>query len=756
MIGQTVGHYRVVEKLGAGGMGEVYKAQDTKLGRLVALKFLPKGFSTDRLALARFQREAKTASTLNHPHILTVYEIGEEAGTLFIVTELVDGLSLRQLLREPISTEKAMNFARQILEGLSAAHHAGIVHRDLKPENIMVRSDGYLKLLDFGLAKEMPPKTDRDENRTEKTALTQPGLMVGTVRYMSPEQILGDSLDQRSDLFSFGVILYEMLCGKYPWRGSSTVEFLHAILHDTPQPISGETAKAHSELCIVLEKALEKKPSGRYQSADEFLAALTGRAEPIGASVDVSASSLAVLPFLFFGEIPERESLSLGFADALITTLGNLEDLVVPPTSAILNYAGGSDPLAACRALRVRHVLQGNIQRLGTHWRVSVQLYDAEARKITLAEKYDFTLLDIFEIQDEIGKRVAETLSRRFRRGSVKARDRYTTDPGAYAEFLEGLRESYSENLESLNKAIAALERAVKAAPEFALAHATLSYVCTGKYFGFEPRREWIEKAELHCQRAIELDPDLPEGHPAKAYILWSQARNFRHVEAIEEIQKGLALQPNLDHAHNRLGTICAHIGRFKEAQRAFEKAREVNPQNFLNHNIAQSYLWSGDLRRAEKELEVWERESPTNKYLLWFRPQPALYRGDLKTAKEHIDRGTELLPDEPLMISLQAMLHALHGEGAAALEYLHRACESPRSFGHTHHTHYQIACTYALLGERARALEWLEKTVDGGFACWPLFRSDPTLESLRTSEGFVSLVTRLEREFGDFKMDPL
>lgn len=753
MIGQTIGHYRVVEKLGAGGMGEIYKAQDSKLGRLVALKFLPKDFSTDQLALQRFQREAKTASSLNHPHILTVYEIGEEAGTLFIVTELVDGLTLRQLLREPISVEKAVNFARQILEALSAAHHAGIVHRDLKPENIMVRSDGYVKLLDFGLAKEISRETAREDG-TEKTALTQAGLMVGTVRYMAPEQILGDSPDLRSDLFSFGIIFYEMLCGRYPWRGSSTVEFLHAILHDDPQPISEDAAKVRNDLRIVLEKALEKKPSSRYQSADEFLEALTGSAETIGPSMDASASSLAVLPFLFLSEIAEKESLSLGFADALITTLGNLEGLVVPPTAAILNYPGGSDPLAACRALRVRHVLQGSIQRLGTHWRVSVQLFDAEARKVTLAEKYDFTLKDIFEIQDEIGKRVAEALSRRFLRGSVKARDRYTTDSGAYADFLEGLRESYSENLESLNKAIAALERSVKAAPDFALAHATLSYVCTGKYFGFEPRREWIEKAELHCQRAIELDPDLPEGHPAMAYILWSQARNFRHVEAIAEIQKGLALQPNLDHAHNRLGTICAHIGRFKEAQRAFEKARLVNPQNISNHNIAQSYLWSGDLARAEKELEVWEKESPANKYLLWFRPQPALYRGDLKTAKEQVDRGAGLLPDEPLMISLQAMLHAMRGERGEAFECVHRACESPRSFGHTHHTHYQIACTYAVLGERERALEWLEKTVDGGFACWPLFLSDPTLENLHKSKELINLAGRLEREFGDFEIE--
>jgi tetratricopeptide (TPR) repeat protein len=402
----------------------------------------------------------------------------------------------------------------------------------------------------------------------------------------------------------------------------------------------------------------------------------------------------------------------------------------------------------------VRHVLQGSIQRLGPHWRVSVQLFDAHARKINFAEKYDFTLQGIFEIQDEISKRVAEALARKFRRSAPRSRDRYTTDPGAYGDFLEGLRESYSEDLESLNRAIAALDRAIGADPKFALAHATLSYVCTGKYFGYDPRRTWIDRAEFHCQQGLELDPDLPEAHLAKAYILWSQASNFRHVEAITEIQKGLALQPNLDHAHNRLGTICAHIGRLKEARRAYEKARLVNPQNLANHNMAQAYLWDGDLDRAEREIDAWAQESPENKYLLWFRPQPAMFRGDLESAKKHVASALERLPDEPLMISLNGVLHALQQDSGAALDCIHRACESPRSFGHTHHTHYQIACTYAILEQPGKAFEWLERTIDGGFACWPLFQRDPCLKSLHDSAELRGTITRLEREFGQVKIE--
>jgi TolB-like protein len=757
LSGQTVSHYRILEKIGGGGMGVVYKAEDIKLGRNVALKFLPDEISGNQQLVQRFQREARTTSALNHPHILTVYEIGEDKGTLFIATELVEGRTLRDLLHGALSCDQALAFAEQILEALSSAHRAGVVHRDLKPENIMVRPDGYIKILDFGLAKLLPSPLAGSGENTD-VDLTSSGQRLGTVRYMSPEQILGESIDHRSDLFSFAIILYEMVCGRRPWQGTSAVDILHAILHEEPKSISQSTVKDCTNLPQVLDKALQKNPSNRYQLADEFLAALSvvaagGSAAPRARKED-SSSSLAVLPFIFLSDVEEKESLSLGFADALITTLGNLEDLVVPPTAAILQYPGGTDPLTVSRAMRVRHVLQGSIQRLGSQWRVSVQLFDSHAGKMIFAEKYDFALQGIFEIQDEISKCVAEALARKFRRKALKSRDRYTADPGAYDEFLEGLRESYSEDLESLNRAIAALDRSIAADPKFALAHATLSYVCTGKYFSFDPRRTWIDRAEFHCQRGLELDPDLPEAHLAKSYILWSQAANFRHVEAIAGIQKALALQPNLDHAHNRLGTICAHIGRLKDACRAFERARLVNPQNLSNHNIAQSYLWDGDLDRAERELDAWAQQSPENKYLLWFRPQPALFRGDLESAKKYIASALTLLPEEPLMISLKGVLHALHQDSGAALDCVQRALESPRSFGHTHHTHYQIACTYAILGQPGKALEWLERTIDEGFACWPLFQRDPCLRTLHEIPEFRATITRLEREFRQVKIE--
>lgn len=467
-----------------------------------------------------------------------------------------------------------------------------------------------------------------------------------------------------------------------------------------------------------------------------------------------TASSLAVLPFALLSEMADNEFLSLGFADALITALGNLESLSVLPTAAILRLPSGSDPALACRTLRARHVLQGTIQKLGGHWRVSIQLFDSQAQKIIFSDKYTFTLGNVFEVQDEIGRSVARTLALKFRGALPKVRARYSADPSAHEAFFKGLQDSYSQNSDGLERAIRELTYAIELDPHFALAHATLSYVYSGRHFGFDSRRIWLEKAEFHCRRALELDPDLPEGHVANAYILWSQAKNFQHLEAISEIQKALALQPNLDHAYNRLGNICAHIGRLKESRSAYEKARRINPQNLSNHNIAYAYLWSGDWDHARQEIEVWLAENPRNKMALWLCPQPALLRGDLECARRQLALAMERFPTEPLILSLGGLLQALSGDGKQALGYVRRACESPRSFGHSHHSHYQIACIYSVLGEKHKAFDWFERSVDGGFACWPFFRRDPTLKNLQGLAEFRTIVDNLETKFAQIELD--
>lgn len=468
------------------------------------------------------------------------------------------------------------------------------------------------------------------------------------------------------------------------------------------------------------------------------------------------SSSLAVLPFIFLSPVEELEFLSLGFADALITTLGNLEDLIVLPTGAILKFPSGSDPAEAGRALGVRYVLQGSIQNWVGHWRVSIQLFDSQAQKITFSDKYDFALDNVFKIQDEIGRCVARLVERKLRPRMSRIRNRYSADPSAYDDFIKGLRDSYSQDPEGLDRAIGELTEAVKRDPEFALAHAILSSVYMSKYFAFDSRRIWLEQAEVHCRRALDLDSDLPEGHVANAYILWSQGKNFQHVEAISEIEIALALQPNLDHAYNRLGNICAHIGRLRESRAAYEKARRINPQNLSNHNIAYAYLWDGDLDRASREIELWLRDSPRNKMALWLWSQPALLAGDLESARRRLAQAVERFPSEPLITSLQGLLHALSGEAEQALGCVRRTCESPRSFGHTHHSHYQIACIYSVLGEKQKAFDWFERSVDGGFACWPFFHFDQSLQILRDLPEFRALLHNLETKFVNVKIEKL
>jgi serine/threonine protein kinase len=746
--GRTLGPYTIIGLLGTGGMGEVYVAEDTRLGRKVAIKISLERFS------GLFEREALAISALNHPNICTLYDVGPN----YLVTELVEGETLRDLLKRGPPVERSLEITRQVLEALRAAHHEGIVHRDLKPQNIMVRLDGYVKVLDFGLAKRMTAGQTVHSESITLTDSSLPGRILGTVAYMSPEQILGKNIDQRSDLFSLGIILYEMLTGQHPWPHISPIDILHAILHDDP-PLK-TTSPPGAELAPIIQRLLCKNPAERYPSADAVLVALSGHATPLRSAGPCMASpkpltSVAVLPFVFLSEVEERKAFSLGFADALITMLGSLEDVAVVPTSAILNYIAGTDPAHAGRDLGVRHVLQGNVQKLGTHWRVSLQLFDCMTHKTSLSEKHDFVMEDVFEVQDQIGHRVVESLRSRFPKAVPKSRDRYSSDPEAYNEFMLGITESYFDKEETLRSAVQHLSRAVKLDPEFALAHATLSYVAMHLQFEFDPQRTWVERAEHHCRCALTLDPLLAEGHLARAFILWSPAKNFQHAEAISELEQVLATQPNLERAHNKMSSICVHIGRLAEGRAAYELAQRSNPKTRSN-NLEFLHLYSGQFAVAEEAAEAWIREKPGSVYARWFHAQPPLMSGDLDLAEQRLAAALDQLPHEPLIISLQGMLHARRSQADLALQSTRRALDSPRSFGHTHHTYYQIACTYAVLRETDTALAWLERSAETGFPCWAFFRVDPHLETLRDEPRFQRLVTDLEREYTALKIERL
>jgi serine/threonine protein kinase/Flp pilus assembly protein TadD len=708
----------------------VYRALDTRLGRTVAIKVLPAHLSNDPNLQQRFLREARTISALQHPHICALFDVGSQDGTDYLVMEYLEGESMAErLARGPLPSDQALQTAIEIADALQEAHRQGFIHRDLKPGNIMLTNTG-AKLMDFGVAKLMEEKAPNGDDFP-----TLSKGIVGTAAYMSPEQALGQAVDQRSDLFSFGIVLFEMLTGRHPWRQrAAVIEIVHAIIHDDP-PTLPSAIQNCGDIEKIIRRTLQKNAADRYDSASDLLLDLRGicgrPGMPAAPTAVQEEKSIAVLPFVFLTPMEEKESLSLGFADALITTLGRLEGLRVPPTAAILKYAAGSDPLQIGRELRVRYVLQGNIQKIGGHWRVSIQLLDTQLRKTVLSEKYDFNLNDVFEVQDEIGKHVAESLQQRFHANVRKSRDRYSSDPRAYGMYLQGLDASYSETLEDLNEAIRCFIAAIERDPDFALAHAMLAHASAARYFGYEARYKSLQLAERHCERGLQLDPELPEAIMARAYILWTPHRNFRHQEAIDDLKKAIAMQPNLDHAYNRLGTILAHTGQIQQALEAYKAARRINPQNLGHYNMAQAYIWGGQYEEAAEALETFHQVKPGNKYCLWFRPQPPLLTGHLEKASQFVAEAVEAYPDEPLMVSLQGLVQAHLGQTDLARQAVAKACASALSFGHTHHTHYQIACIQAVLGDKQSAMRWLERAVETGFPCWPFFQRDRSLKQL-------------------------
>jgi DNA-binding winged helix-turn-helix (wHTH) protein/tetratricopeptide (TPR) repeat protein len=461
-------------------------------------------------------------------------------------------------------------------------------------------------------------------------------------------------------------------------------------------------------------------------------------------------SSLAVLPLIFLGNTADDHGISLGFADALATRLGNLPGVDVLPTSAVLNVPADAAASDTASRLGVRFVVRGAIRMSKGVWRLSMEMFDTQTQSACFTRKRDLDVSRRADLEEEIAKQIAVSLNRPLGPAAVQRRPRYSKDPMAYAEFIQGYRLSSSGDSALLDEAAQHLTNAVTRDPAFSLAHATLSFVCATRHFELDPASAWLEKAEFHCRRALELDPNLPEGHVASAFLLWGSSKNFQHLEAINELKQALALQNNLPHAYNRLGTILAHIGLLDHAREMYERARPFHPRKAVSHSIVQVYVWNREYDLAREEIQAWRAENPGNKYPIYFAPQLAMMTEDWKEARILMDEAVQLLPEEPLIVSLQGVLYALTGKEDKALDCLTKACASPKSFGHTHHSHYQIACILAMLGQRDTAFEWLERSVSSGFACWPFFLKDPWLKNLRELPAFEVLVSSLQAKYPD------
>ena len=477
----------------------------------------------------------------------------------------------------------------------------------------------------------------------------------------------------------------------------------------------------------------------------------TPAADAIGrrAPLPPERATLAVLPLCLLGRIPDDYGVCLGFADALVSRLANLKDIDVLPTSAMLNVPAEMSPPDVGSNLGVRFVVHGAIRESKGQWRIALEMFDTHLQGAGFSRRLDLDLDRLAELEDEIARQIASALNRTLRPETTPSR-RYSKDQLAYAEFVRGYRLSSSGDPALMEEAVQRLSNAVTRDPGFSLAHATLSLACATHYFEVEPANKWLERAEFHCSRALELSRELPEAHVARAFLLWSPSKNFQHLDAITELRRAIALQKNLPHAYNRLGTILAHIGLLDRAREMYERGRPFQPKNAVNHSIVQVYLWNWELDSAMEEIQAWRAESPANKYAIYFAPQPAMMIGDWKEAKALLDEAIQLLPEEPLIISLLGVYLALTGKVEQSLECVARSCSIAKSFGHSHHTYYQIACIFALLGRLDVAFDWLERSVNSGFACWPFFLKDTCLQDLRSMPEFETLVGSLQSKFPD------
>jgi serine/threonine protein kinase/tetratricopeptide (TPR) repeat protein len=791
MIGEVISHYRVVEKIGSGGMGVVFRAEDSRLGRFVALKFLPAEFSTDHQALERFKREARAASALDHPNICTIHDIGEHNGQPFIVMQLLTGETLKErVARGALKVDAVLDLSTEIADALAAAHARGIVHRDIKPANIFVTEDGHAKILDFGIAKESGSHSGAPSDiptlNTEN--LTGAGVAVGTIAYMSPEQARGEEIDARSDLFSFGAVMYEMATGRPVFSGETTAVIFDSILRGTPPPPFQLNPKIPLKLNEIITKSLEKDRKLRYQTASDLRTDLqrakrdSSDAHSIVTGWDSSArgrasarrgraiilglgalgllfflglrlslnylhntggpiDSIAVLPFINSGGA-DSEYLSDGITESLIDSLSELPNLKVMSHSAVFRYKGKTtDPKAVGAELGVRAVLTGRVTQRGDSLSVDAELVKVEDNTALWGEQYQRKVADALAVQNDIATSISEKL--RLKLGNeqkTRLVKRQTDNPEAYQLYLKGRFYSAKYTSEDLKKGFDYFRKAIEIDPNYALAYEGISYAYGLTSDLTIPPLEAGSKGEAAARKAIELDDTLVEAHTDLAsFYTWY---DFDWVNAEREFRRVFELNPNYAPAHEAYPFYLLAAGRTDEAITHALKSEQFDP---LSAEAAGFAGWDLYFAKRYDEAVVEARKSmdlDRNYWIpYWVLGEIYAQQGRLPEAITTLEDARRIEDQIALPLAELARVYALAGRRTDALHALDELLLRSK----THHvSKYVIASVYAALGEKAEALSQLEQAYTERSIFFAFMPVDPEMDSLRSEPRFQDLVRRM------------